>query len=982
MIATIMIGSTSLAQVIPGVQWQKCFGSSNRESLISEDTTGSRSKSFIQTLDGGYIIGGTTSSDIDDGDIVGTKGGGDIWVAKLDTARQISWQKCLGGDLFETFGSVTTCPDGGYIVCGSTYSYIVDGSPKKGETDAYIIKLNSSGAEEWHKLYGGSQGDEAYNIQPTSDGGYIFVGRTGSADGDVVGWHDSGLGVYDDIWVVKLSSTGDIQWQKCLGGSRDDQPAVVRPMPGGGYFVVGSTNSTDGDVTNPLGFQDMWAIRLSESGTIIWQKTYGGSGDDYAASAELTFDNGFLIAGITRSGTCGSTTVGPSDGHIVKISSTGALEWENCYGTAIWDDFFSDLKILPGGEFITVGHSRSNNFPVNNRDGWIAKFTSDGNLIWEKFIGGTGLDKIVSVSNLNNGDLLLYGVTASNNGDVSGNHGLGDLWLVKLGSSNTIKGTVFFDANANGTKDLTEEFIDMGSVNTSSSADSRSTVPVNGQFSFDAIIGDYVTTFTLPTPAFISVPSSHNSSFTNFFNKDSFSFAIQPAPTIVRDLYVSLIPLTPARPGFAAKYRISYINRGNQIISNGKLRFIKTSQSVFASSIPDVDNLVADTLEWNVVNFEPLDTASIEVSLQIKTPPTVNAGNTIRSIAAIGPIDTDISPADDTSLLNQMVVGSYDPNDKKENFGGKILPSQVTAGDFLHYVIRFQNTGTDTAFSVVIRDTLNSKVDENSLEMIASSHPYRFTRQANRLTWEFTNILLPDSNVNEPSSHGFLAFRIKPRNTLVIGDTIKNAASIYFDFNLPVSTNVELTVVQSSVLPMKLADFRAFQLDNEVEVNWRTATESKLSSFEIERSKNGIEFERIGSVTPLNAANGASYSFSDYNPVKGKNYYRLKSVDLDGSATYSKTVLVDIGKSVELITSTSPNPTKGFLKVKVSGSVSGEVRMTVIDQEGKQLVFKTLGKQHTTQLSFELDLRSLSKGAYILILDINGHKFHHKLIIQ
>jgi len=165
----------------------------------------------------------------------------------------------------------------------------------------------------------------------------------------------------------------------------------------------------------------------------------------------------------------------------------------------------------------------------------------------------------------------------------------------------------------------------------------------------------------------------------------------------------------------------------------------------------------------------------------------------------ISPVDKDLTPQDDTSALNQLITNSYDPNDKTESNGGVITTAQVSNGAFLHYTIRFQNTGNDTAFKIKVRDTLESRLDVGTLEMVAASHSFQLTIEKGRfLTWEFNNIRLPDSATKEPQSHGYITYRIRPKNTVNVGDTIHNTAGIYFDFNPAVGTNDSRTIVRKA----------------------------------------------------------------------------------------------------------------------------------------------------------------------------------------
>ena len=165
------------------------------------------------------------------------------------------------------------------------------------------------------------------------------------------------------------------------------------------------------------------------------------------------------------------------------------------------------------------------------------------------------------------------------------------------------------------------------------------------------------------------------------------------------------------------------------------------------------------------------------------------------------PVIGDEVVTDNETKLVERVQGSYDPNDKTETHGGIITPEQLAGNDHLTYLIRFQNTGTDTAFNVIIRDTLTNKLHWSSFEMISTSHPYQlYMIKPHILEFSFPNILLVDSNRNEPASHGFIAYRIKPKSNLSIGDTVLNRAHIYFDYNLPVITNDELTILRNNVV--------------------------------------------------------------------------------------------------------------------------------------------------------------------------------------
>ena len=187
-------------------------------------------------------------------------------------APAIEWQKCLGGTADDFANSIQQTSDGGFIVAGETRSNDGDVSGNHGKSDAWVVKLNSLGDILWKKCLGGTGNDYARSIQQISDGGFILTGYTNSNNGDV-----SGNNGYYDAWVVKLNSSGDILWQKCLGGTYDDYARSIQQTSDTGFILAGYTFSNDGDVSGNHGFSDAWVVKLNSSGDIIWQKCFGGT---------------------------------------------------------------------------------------------------------------------------------------------------------------------------------------------------------------------------------------------------------------------------------------------------------------------------------------------------------------------------------------------------------------------------------------------------------------------------------------------------------------------------------------------------------------------------------------------------------------------------------------------------------------------------------------------------------------------------------
>ncbi|HEX8356896.1 MAG TPA: hypothetical protein VF610_05785, partial [Segetibacter sp.] len=315
---------------------------------------------------------------------------------------------------------------------------------------------------------------------------------------------------------------------------------------------------------------------------------------------------------------------------------------------------------------------------------------------------------------------------------------------------NNLQGSAFIDYNKNGIRDPNE----MLATNTGFSVikpgiDTLSIRTSRGNFITDVDTGSYIIKANTNLSYYSVSPTQRTITNSTYFNTDSVSFALQPINGN-RDISIRLIPITVARPGFDATYNIAYINQGTDTISTGTIELIKSSKLNFLNAAPAATSVNGDTIRWTFSNLKPNDTSGISINLKVKAPPLVNNGDTLRSVATINPSANDLAPADNTSTLLQRVTGSFDPNDKTENHGGKLRLAQVQQGDYLTYTVRFQNTGTDTAFNVFIRDTLSNKVDWSTLKMISSSHNFELTvNDENKCAWAFNNINLVDSNKNE-----------------------------------------------------------------------------------------------------------------------------------------------------------------------------------------------------------------------------------------
>ena len=383
------------------------------------------------TNDGGYIVAGYTTSN--NGVVTGNHGNGDFWVVKLDASGTIQWQKALGGTGVDGAYCIQQTADGGYIVAGYTNSNDGNVTGNHGNIDYWVVKLSVTGTIEWQKTLGGTQDELAYSVQQTRDGGYIVAGFTNSNNGDITGNHGG-----SDMWIVKLSSTGTIQWQKTLGGSAGESAYSIQQTTDLGYVVAGTTGSNNGDVTGVQGAIDYWVVKLTSTGAIEWQKTLGGTAPEIAYSIQQTTDTGYIVSGTTKSydgDVTGYHGGNGNDAWIVKLSDTGSIQWEKTMGGTD-DDYIRSIKQTTDGSYIAAGYTLSNNGDVSGNHGswdlWAVKLSSTGTTQWQKTLGGTGPDGALSIQQTTDGGYIAAGSSAANNGDVTENQGSGDYWVVKL----------------------------------------------------------------------------------------------------------------------------------------------------------------------------------------------------------------------------------------------------------------------------------------------------------------------------------------------------------------------------------------------------------------------------------------------------------------------------------------------------------------------------------------------------------------------
>ncbi len=412
------------------VDWVKSFGGTN------EDTA----QSVIKTSDGGYAILGYTNST--DGDLVGkTTEVNDFWLVKLDEVGNLQWSRTYGGSKDDRGTSVIQTSDEGYVLVGYAMSSDGDGSNNEGFHDNWILKLNSSGEIEWEKSFGFSGHDHSYDVVQTADDGFFFVGfldvtASGGAGGETSKGNFLTRHGVGEFWGIKLDAQGNLEWRRFFGGTGNDRAYGVVKTADEGFILTGSTESNDFDISDSRGSYDIWVIKITGEGDIVWEQSFGGTGIDKAWDIANTDDNAYVIVGNTFSTDIDVTkNNGESDMWLIKIDDMGNLVWEQSYGGSQFDSAQSVSAAADGG-FILSGNSKSLDSDVTanvgENDIWIVKIDTNGKLLWQKSFGGGDLDYGIDAVSLDDHSILLVGETRSNDFPELQHKGASDMVALKI----------------------------------------------------------------------------------------------------------------------------------------------------------------------------------------------------------------------------------------------------------------------------------------------------------------------------------------------------------------------------------------------------------------------------------------------------------------------------------------------------------------------------------------------------------------------
>jgi len=371
------------------------YGQASFRKMIGETDFYNRGNSVKQTPDGGYVVVGRTVS----------FGGGGVqaYLIRTDAIGNTLWSKNYGGRGSEEGHCIQVTHDGGFIITGYSNSF---GSGKK---DVYLLRTNGDGDTLWTKTYGGAGIDGGMSVWECKDHGFIIAGET----------YSYGKGTVN-AYLIRTDSKGDTLWTRVFGGNGIEQGNSVQETSDGGFIITGRTNSFG------AGDYDVYLIRTDNKGHKLWMQTFGGTGSEEGKAVKQTNDNGFIIAGYTKSFGAGGT-----DMYLIKVDKDGNEEWTKTFGGRT-DDIATGVAQTHEGGYIAAGYSNSFGRGV---DAYLVRTDEKGNVKWANTYGDESDDFGNAVDQTEDGGFVIGGSTVRSAIQGEKSEKIKNVYLVKIDAS-------------------------------------------------------------------------------------------------------------------------------------------------------------------------------------------------------------------------------------------------------------------------------------------------------------------------------------------------------------------------------------------------------------------------------------------------------------------------------------------------------------------------------------------------------------------
>lgn len=421
------------------ILWEKSIGGKHADYLFDA----------VPTADYGFLLAGSSLSAKTGKKTDANKGDLDYWLWKMNEKGDMEWQKSFGGSGSDLLQRIELTNDGGFILVGTSNSPKGEGKKEdsRGQEDIWLLKLDAKGVEEWQKTIGGSSQEMVQDVHQTADGGYIIGGSSAS---EISGEKEASSRGAMDYWIIKLDRKGKIQWQQTYGGLYNDFLKSIVQTHDGGYIVGGYSNSPEsGDkIERNYGIGDYWVLKLDKSGNLEWQKTLGGDKDDQLATLIQTKDGDFILGGNSNSGVSEAKSKSNRTGTdfwVIKLNKEGEEIWQETYHfgkadilTSIVENDDKTLLIAGFAKSEVTGTKKTDKEDIN--DYAFIKVKEDGEEIFKRTVGSNGEEIMRKVIITRDGGYLLTGTSSGKvSRDKKSAVGSQDFWVVKLKDKNKLK---------------------------------------------------------------------------------------------------------------------------------------------------------------------------------------------------------------------------------------------------------------------------------------------------------------------------------------------------------------------------------------------------------------------------------------------------------------------------------------------------------------------------------------------------------------
>ena len=420
-------------------RWQKVYGGKGTEKL---------SAAIVTSDGGFILSGHSNSDKFGSKKENANQGSNDYWIVKINAQGTVQWSKTIGGNGDDINPTVLQTKDGGYFVGGTSVSDISVNktiASRDSSYDYWIVKLDAAGNILWDNTFGGIAAETMHSLAEGSNY-YMAAGSSWSNKG--FGKSEDNIGdlAWADFWMIKMTTGGTLIWNYVYGGGNQDQLTSLQICKDGGCYVGGYSYSPRGGKKAPatLGNCDYYVTKTDATGTQLWDYAYGGTFSDYMTDAKQTSDDGFIIGGYSNSPVIKSKTapfLGGTDYWIVKTNKTGVQNWDKTFGGSK-NDFLISVQQTADKGYLLGGYSNSGISPTKSEasrgyDYWVVKTDSLGNKQWDKTLGGSGDDTLCAALEISPGEYLLAGTSSSpKSGNKTlptiGNTGKSDYWLVRF----------------------------------------------------------------------------------------------------------------------------------------------------------------------------------------------------------------------------------------------------------------------------------------------------------------------------------------------------------------------------------------------------------------------------------------------------------------------------------------------------------------------------------------------------------------------